>query len=109
LKALVAQPRRRDIFGVRRPNPAVTGIRCPLLAFFGTKGDVGTAKDLDLLKSCIQRQSSGPSRVDTVMIQNADHMDHGEEAQVAQTIAKWADTVVLPEAGQCLVAQWLLA
>jgi alpha/beta superfamily hydrolase len=57
-------------------------------------------RDLNLLKSCIQRQSSGPSRVDTVMIQDADHMYHGEEAQVAQTIAKWADTLVLPEAGK---------
>ncbi len=34
------------------------------------------------------------------MIQDADHMYHGEKAQVAQTIAKWADTLVLPEAGK---------
>ncbi|HEY3042358.1 MAG TPA: hypothetical protein VGJ66_26750, partial [Pyrinomonadaceae bacterium] len=54
--------------------------------------------DLKLLKSSIQRQSSGPSRVETVMIQNADHMYTGEEAQVAQTIAKWADTLVSPGA-----------
>jgi hypothetical protein len=33
-------------------------------------------------------------RLDTTMIQNADHMYDGEEAQVAQTIAKWADTLV---------------
>jgi hypothetical protein len=32
------------------------------------------------------------------MIQHADHMYTGEEAQVAQTIAKWADTLVPPEA-----------
>jgi hypothetical protein len=34
------------------------------------------------------------------MIQNADHMYAGEEAQVAQTIATWADTLVLPESGK---------
>jgi hypothetical protein len=34
------------------------------------------------------------------MIRNTDHMYIGEEAQVAQTIAKWADTLVLPEAGK---------
>jgi hypothetical protein len=93
-------PEFKDFFGVRTPNPAVTRIRCPILAFFGAKGDVGTEEDLNLLKTCIQRQSSGPSRVDTVMIRDADHMYTGEEVQVAQTIAKWADTLVPPEAGK---------
>jgi len=93
-------PEFKDFFGVQTPNPAVTRIRCPMLAFYGTKEDVGTEADLKLLKTCIQHQSSGPSRVDTVMIRNADHMYTGEEAQVAQTIAKWADTLVAPEAGK---------
>jgi hypothetical protein len=93
-------PEFKDFFGVQTPNPAVTRIRCPILAFFGTNEDVGTEADLKLLKTCIQRQSSGPSRVDTVMIRNADHMYTGEEAQVAQTIAKWADSLVPPEAGK---------
>ena len=75
-------------------NPGVTRIRCPLLAFFGTRGDVGTEEDLERLKACISRQASGPSRVDTVMIRGADHMYAGEETQVAQTIAKWADTLL---------------
>jgi pimeloyl-ACP methyl ester carboxylesterase len=93
-------PEFKDFFGVQTPNPAVTRIRCPVLAFFGTKEDVGTEADLKLLTTCIQRQSSGPSRVDTIMIRNADHMYTGEEAQVAQTIAQWADTLVLPETGK---------
>jgi pimeloyl-ACP methyl ester carboxylesterase len=91
-------PEFKDFFGVQTPNPAVTRIRCPMLAFFGTKGDVGTEADLKLLKTWIQRQSSGSSRVDTVMIRNADHMYAGEEKQVAETIGKWADTLVPPEA-----------
>ena len=93
-------PQFKDFFGVQTPNPAVTQIRCPLLAFFGTKGDVGTEEDLELLKSSIQRQPSGPSHVQTIMIPNADHMYTGKEAQVAQTIAQWADTLVLPESGK---------
>jgi pimeloyl-ACP methyl ester carboxylesterase len=91
-------PEFKDFFGEKTPNPGVARMRCPLLAFFGTRGDVGTEEDLKLLKSCIQRQSSGPSRVDTVMIPHADHMYTGEEAQVAETIAQWADTLVLPQA-----------
>jgi Lysophospholipase len=87
----------RDFFGIQTSNAPVTRVRCPLLAFFGTSGDVGTEADLDLLKSSIQRQPSGPSRVTTVMIRSADHMYTGEEAQVARTIAEWADTLVPPQ------------
>ena len=93
-------PEFKDFFGVQTPNPAVTRVHCPLLAFFGTRGDVGTEADLKLLQSSIQRQSSGPSRVNTVMIQHADHMYTGEEAQVAQTIAQWADSLLPPESGK---------
>lgn len=91
-----APPEYKDFFGVQTPNPAVTRIRCPLLAFFGTKDDVGTAADLELLKSSIKRQSSGPATVTTVMIQNADHMYTGEEQEVGETIAQWAG-VLLPK------------
>ncbi len=96
-----APPESKDFFGVQTQtlNPGVTRIRCPLLAFFGTRGDVGNEEDLKLLKSSIERQRIGPSRVNTLMIRNADHMYTGEEAQVAQAIAVWADSVVLSEAG----------
>jgi pimeloyl-ACP methyl ester carboxylesterase len=92
-----SSPEQVDFFGVRTPNPAVTRVRCPILAFFGTRGDVGDEADLQLLRSSIERQSSGPSRVNTAMISNADHMYTGEEAQVAQTISSWAESVVLAE------------
>jgi hypothetical protein len=53
-----------DFFGVQTANPTVTRVRCPILAFFGTReSDVGTEADLQLLKSSIERQSSGPRRV----------------------------------------------
>jgi hypothetical protein len=82
----------------RRATPR-SRVHCPLLAWFGTKEpEIGSAADLALLKSTLQRLPTGPSRVDTVMIQNADHMYHGEEAQVAQTMANWANALVPPSA-----------
>jgi len=87
-------PEFQDFFGIQTPNPGVTRIHCPLLAFFGTNGDVGNEEDLELLKSSIKRQRAGPSRVNTVMIQGADHMYAGQEDSVAQVIAGWADTLL---------------
>jgi dienelactone hydrolase len=87
-------PELKDFFGRETANPAVTRIRCPMLAFFGTHDDVGTQKDLDLLRSTIKRQPSGPSHVDTMLIQNADHMYTGQESQVAQRIAEWSNGLV---------------
>jgi pimeloyl-ACP methyl ester carboxylesterase len=85
-----------DFFGEKTPNPAVTRIHCPLLAFFGTgESEIGTETELKLIKTCIQRLSSGPRSVDTAMIRGADHMYSGEEEQVARTIATWADNRVL--------------
>lgn len=87
-------PDQRDFFGVHTPAPGVTRVHCPLLAFFGTReSDIGTAADLELLKTSAQRQRSGPMRIHTVMIDGADHMYTGHEADVAQTIAQWADTL----------------
>ncbi|MFL5619953.1 MAG: alpha/beta hydrolase [Gemmatimonadaceae bacterium] len=88
-----APPAYRDFFGVKSSDAPVVRIHCPLLAFFGTNGDVGTEEDLTLLKAAIQRQKGGPGRVTTVMIHGADHMYTGEETQVAQAIADWIGTL----------------
>jgi pimeloyl-ACP methyl ester carboxylesterase len=85
----------QDFFGVRTANPGITRVHCPLLAFFGTNGDVGDEKDLELLKASVKRQKSGPGSVETVLIEGADHMYAGEEDRVAQVIAKWADTLIV--------------
>jgi dienelactone hydrolase len=93
LDTVNSTPEFKDFFGLQLAHPAVTRIRCPILAFFGTNGDVGTEADLKLLKSSVERQSSGPKRVDIAMIQYADHMYAGQESQVAQTIAQWVETL----------------
>ena len=86
-----------NFYDVQTPNPGVMRIRCPLLAFFGTRGDVRSEEDLKLLKSSIQRQPDGHGRITTVMIQRADHMYAGEEAQVGQIIVDWAGTLLQAE------------
>lgn len=83
----------KDYFGTKIKDPAIVRVACPLLAFFGTGDDVGTEAELNLLKSSVQRLASGPSRVDITMIQNADHEYFGEEEQVAQVVASWADSL----------------
>ena len=100
LDIVYTPPEIDGFFGVRTPHPAATRIRCPILAFYATRDDVGNEADLDFLKTCTQRLSSGPCRVETVMIQNTDHVYAGEESQVAEVIARWADALVTPEPGK---------
>jgi len=84
-----------DFFGTQTPNPPIIRVACPILAFFGTKGDVGGANELLLLKSSVQRIGTGPRSVKTTMISNGDHEYVGEEQQVAQSIALWVETELL--------------
>jgi dienelactone hydrolase len=93
-------PEFKDFFGIQAPNPGVTRIHCPLLAFFGTNEDVGNEEDLELLKSSIKRQPSGPSRVNTAMIHGADHMYAGQEDHVADIIVSWADALLPANIGK---------
>lgn len=90
LDIVAAPPEYGDFFGVQTPNPAVDRVHCPILAFFGARDDVGGLAELTRLKSLIERRKTGPRRVDTAMIPNADHEYTGQEAVVARTIADWA-------------------
>jgi pimeloyl-ACP methyl ester carboxylesterase len=93
---MIHRPREyADFFGTQTPNPPIIRVSCPLLAFFGTKGDVGDEKGLLLLKSSVQRLSKGPRSVKTTMITGGDHEYVGEEVQVAQTIAQWVEAEML--------------
>jgi alpha/beta superfamily hydrolase len=79
---------------VQTANPGITRVRCPLLAFFGTNGDFGDERDLELLKASIKRQRTGPGSVTTVLIGGANHMYAGQEDHIAQVIADWAETLL---------------
>jgi len=90
-------PDQRDFFGTEAgtTHPGVSKIRCPLLAFYGTFSDVGDEKELALLKESIKKQPTGPSRVDTLLINHSDHMYLGQEQQVADVISKWVDSIAV--------------
>src|SRR5215831_18726715 len=49
-----------DFFGAQTSNPPILRVSCPLLAFFGTKVDLGGEKEVLLLKSSVQRPSKWP-------------------------------------------------
>lgn len=90
-------PQLLDFFGVERRDGAVTKLGCPLLAFFGTRGDVGGQADLDIVKATPARLSISNLRVDTALIDGADHMYTGEEDQVARVVDAWVRRAVLAE------------
>ena len=81
----------KDFFGTKIPDAAITRVTCPVLAFFGSKDDIGGEKDLALLTSSVRRLPHGPATVDTAMIANGNHEYVGEEAQVAEKIAHWVE------------------
>ena len=78
-----------DFYGVVTPNPPIARVHVPILAWFGTNDDVGTAADLELLKKTLKNLAGGPSRVDTAMIPRASHMYDGHEPAIAETLANW--------------------
>ena len=61
-------PALLDIFGVSSTDAAIASITCPLLAFFGTRDDVGGDADLAVVKATSRRLETGPSRITTATI-----------------------------------------
>lgn len=82
-----------DFFGVKSSNPAIAKVRCPLLAWYGTGDDIAKAPELDRLRSLIARQPTGPARVDTAMIEGANHEYVGYEDKVAKVLTDWISTL----------------
>jgi pimeloyl-ACP methyl ester carboxylesterase len=84
-----------DFFGTTTSNAPVSRVKVPILAFFGTKGDVGGEKELDLLSSSVRRLNGGARTITATMIANGDHEYVGQEAQVASKISEWVETTLL--------------
>ncbi len=81
-----------DFFGLEVTTPGIASLRKPLLAFFGTRErDVGGPADLKTVRASVNKYAAGAVQVETSMIDRADHMYTGEEAQVAQLISEWID------------------
>jgi hypothetical protein len=84
-----------DFFGLEVQTPGVASLRKPLLAFFGTReGDVGGPADLEIVRASADKYAATTVKAETLMIDRADHMYTGEEAQVAQVISEWIDRSV---------------
>jgi pimeloyl-ACP methyl ester carboxylesterase len=68
--------------------PHIAEIGSPLLAFFGGH-DVGGVNELDI----IRKSAVKASRIDTHLIENADHVYTGYESQAANLIATWIEAL----------------
>jgi pimeloyl-ACP methyl ester carboxylesterase len=82
-------PQLLDFFSVGRRDGAVTKLNCPLLAFYGSAGDVGDDTDLEIVRSAPARLSLPGLKVETAIVKGADHMYTGVERQVAMLISSW--------------------
>jgi pimeloyl-ACP methyl ester carboxylesterase len=78
-----------DQYGLDNPDPAIGKVRCPILAFFGTIQDTGGQEDLDM----IRRNATSAERVDTAIVDGADHVYTGRESAVAQVLLGWLATI----------------
>jgi pimeloyl-ACP methyl ester carboxylesterase len=78
-----------DQYGLDDPDPAIGRVRCPVLAFFGTVQDTGTAADLEM----IRRNAKSAERVDTAMVEGANHIYTDRESVVARVILDWLQTI----------------
>ncbi len=77
-----------QIYASETGAPTIAEIGSPLLAFFGTH-DVGGANELEI----IRKNAVKSSRIDTKLIENADHVYTGYETQTAKLIATWIETL----------------
>ena len=87
-----------DFYGIENTKPAITRVRAPLLAFYGSKGDVGSMADLERMRAMIAKHSGGPTHIDTAIIQDGDHDYSGQEGQVALLLANWIKTLAVSAA-----------
>jgi pimeloyl-ACP methyl ester carboxylesterase len=88
IDAFLTDSAARDFFGVQSGNASIGKVHVPLLAFFGTRGDVGGQADLDTIVAAVRRHHG--AAVTTALIDGGDHMYTGREQLVAQLIARWA-------------------
>jgi pimeloyl-ACP methyl ester carboxylesterase len=78
-----------DQYGLLTAEPAIGKVRCPVLAFFGTVQDTGGWEDHDM----IRRNATSAERIDTAIIDGADHVYTGRESAVAQVLLGWLATI----------------
>jgi len=79
-----------DQFGRATPEPRLARVRCPVLAVIGAEDtQVCTAADLDVLR----RHATAAPRIETHVIDGADHVFTDHVAEVADLLATWVATL----------------
>ena len=80
-----------DVFGVLSDKPLLSQIRCPILALFGTnEPNVGGPAELELIK----RNATSSPRVDSMLIEGAEHNYLGCEKELAHITGDWVGTLL---------------
>jgi pimeloyl-ACP methyl ester carboxylesterase len=79
-----------DHFGLEDPDPAIGRVRCPILAFYGTEEPaVGGASELEMFRV----KARAAARIETHLIEGADHTYTGKHDAVGQILATWMETL----------------
>lgn len=84
-----------DVYGFHparpgAPPPRVAAIRCPLFASFGTlEPAVGGEAEL----AALRRNATAAPRVETHLVEGANHGYAGREKELAALLTTWADTL----------------
>jgi dienelactone hydrolase len=81
-----------DIYGFhpdQTPEPRVATIRCPIFASFGTLNDVGGEAELDR----IRRNAVASPRLETHIVEGANHGYAGKLPELASLVAWWAESL----------------
>jgi pimeloyl-ACP methyl ester carboxylesterase len=81
----------QHVFDSVTQDSFVSQVRCPILAFYGTEEEwCGSQDELDR----IRRNARSSPRVDTLLIEGADHVYWRRAPEVAGIIAGWIDNLV---------------
>jgi pimeloyl-ACP methyl ester carboxylesterase len=81
-----------DIYGLDRPNPPISRIRCPILFVLGSEEpEIATRAELPVL----QRNASSAPATDSLYVEGADHVYRGREVAVADGIADWLNRLAI--------------
>jgi pimeloyl-ACP methyl ester carboxylesterase len=79
-----------DVYGFDTPGAAITRVACPILAMYGSKEPmVGGPAELEKIRA----NATASPRVETFMIEGADHSYYGHTDEVASAIAAWLPTL----------------
>jgi pimeloyl-ACP methyl ester carboxylesterase len=79
-----------DQFGRSTKHPSLARIDVPIFAIVGSQDvDVCTPADLEV----IRRNATASPRVETHVIEHADHFFTGHAAEVAALVANWVATL----------------